>query len=319
MELRHLRYFVTVAEFGSFTRAAQALSIAQPPLSNQIRDLENEIGEALLVRHARGVSLTATGETILKEAREIIARADRLKRGAARDDDSSCAVLRIGFITSASHFLLPSVLPTLRARHPEIAVEAHELRSLEQLTALQLGTLDAAICRPPVNAKSLQIAARLDDPFCLAVPPGHKLSAQGDIELRQAASADFVSFKRDQARAFFDQTLRFCNEAGFSPIIRCEVGTVFGLLHLVAAGVGVAIVPVSCVSAAGPQTAMRRLVAPARPGALALVHRRGDKTPATALLVSLMTEAFEKLEAIMAAKLRGDPIVPLSPPYSNTI
>ena len=305
MELRHLRYFVAVAELGSFTRAAQALFIAQPPLSSQVRDLEAEIGTPLLVRHVRGVSLTPAGDSVLREAREILAHADRLKRNAAREAGSAGRSLNIGFIASASDFLLPQVLPALRQRHPEVVLEVREMLSSEQLAALQTGALDVALCRPPVRAKTLALLAQLDDPFCLALPAGHALAQRCELSLDVVAASDFVAFKRDQPRAFFDQTLNFCTEAGFSPRVRCEAGTVFGVLNMVAAGMGVALVPASCASAAGPGVVLRRLVRPTRPGALCLVTRKVDRDPAVALLGELMRSAFDALQVRVLAKLQS--------------
>jgi DNA-binding transcriptional LysR family regulator len=303
VELRHLRYFVTVAELGSFTKAAQALFIAQPPLSSQVRDLEEEIGAPLLVRHVRGVTLTPAGEEVLREAKEILAHAERLKVNAPRQAGAAKRTLTIGFIASASHFLLPRVLPALRARHRGLVYDLREMLSTEQLAALQIGKIDAALCRPPVRAKALEVAAQFDDPFLLAIPKGHPLARTGDVSLEAAASADFVTFKRDEARAFFDQTLNFCTEAGFSPTIRSEAGTVFGVLNLVAAGVGVAIVPASCASAAGEAIVMRRLVRPVRPGGLVLAKRKVDRDPAVELLGTMMQEAFTALHLVVERKL----------------
>lgn len=304
MELRHLRYFVSVAELGSFTRAAQALFMAQPPLSTQVRQLEEEIGTPLLVRHVRGVSLTPAGATVLGEAKDILARAERLKQNAARAGGGAGRRLNIGFIASASDYLLPRVLPALRECHPGVVVDVREMLSSEQLAALQSGVLDAAICRPPVQAKTLLVAAEFADPFCLVVPAAHPLAKRrGPVRIEQAADADFVSFKRDEARAFFDQTLNFCNAAGFTPTIRCEAGTVFGVLNMVAAGTGVAIVPASCLSAAGPGIVAHRLVAPARHGGLVLVTRKVDRDPAVAQLVTLIKAAFAGLRRLVAARL----------------
>jgi len=305
MELRHLRYFVAVAETGSFTRAAQALFIAQPPLSKQIRDLEADIGAQLLVRHVRGVTLTQAGEGVLQEAKGILAQAERLKLHAVARTGVGKRILAVGFIASASHYLLPRVLPALRGHWPSLVIDVREMLSSEQLAGVQAGTLDVALCRPPVRAKSLAVAATFDDPFVLAVPAAHPLAGPGDIRLEAAAGADFVTFKRDEARAFFDQTLNFCTEAGFSPAIRCEASTVYGVLDLVAAGVGVAIVPASCACAAGAQVVMRRLVRPVRPGALVLVRRSVDRDPAVELLCGLMKEAFVALSGAVNDKLRA--------------
>jgi DNA-binding transcriptional LysR family regulator len=248
------------------------------------------------------VSLTPSGECVLKQAREILALANRLKRVAIEKTVRDGGTLSIGFITSASQFLLPEVLPALRSRHPEIKISARELLSVEQLAALQIGTLDAAVCRPPIRAKSLAVLAELDDPFCLAVPRGHALARPGSIILQAAADCAFISYKRDQARGFFDQTLNFCAAAGFNPAIRCEVSTTFGILNMVAAEVGVAIVPASCAPAAGPQVVLRRLIRPIRPGAIVLV---GRKRPAPILtpLVSLVEAAFRRLRASIAGKV----------------
>lgn len=303
MELRHLRYFVAVAESGSFTRASQALFVAQPPLSTQIRDLEAELGTALLVRHVRGVTLTPAGDAFLRDARDLLAQAERMKRNAAQRAGRAGRALRIGFIASASAFVLPHVLPKLSERYPDVAVDVREMLSIEQIAALQTGSLDAAICRPPVRAKMLTTLAEFPDPFCLAIPRSHSLAKRGSIRLQAAADADFVSFKRDQARAFFDQTLNFCNESGFSPKIRCEAGTVFGVINLVAAGVGVAIMPVSAASVASQRVVMRRLVHPARPGFIVLVARRVDRDPAVAFLSELVKDAFARLHGLVTAKL----------------
>jgi len=305
MELRHLRYFVAVAELGSFTRASQALFVAQPPLSQQIRDLEQELGAQLLVRHVRGISLTAAGETLLAHAREVPAQAEHLKRAVAEGSGGAGGPLRMGFIPSASAWLLPRVLPALRAQLPDVALDVRELLSSEQIAGLQAGTLDLALCRPPVRAKTLAVVAELSDPFCLALPAGHALAVPGDITLAAAAGLDFVTFKRDQARAFFDQTLNFCTAAGFSPVVRCEAGTVFGVLHLVAAGMGVAIVPASAAAAAPASVVLRQLVRPQRPGALLLVRRKVDRNPAVGALVELVQAAFGELNAGVQGRLGG--------------
>jgi DNA-binding transcriptional LysR family regulator len=303
MELRHLRYFAAVAELGSFTRAAQALLIAQPPLSKQVRDLEAEIGVPLLVRHLRGVTLTPAGAAVLEGAREILARAERLKHAVADSTGGTSGRLRVGFIPSASHFLLPQVLIPLRLQSPQIVVDGREMLSTEQIAALQTGALDVAIVRPPLRAKKLFVAAEFPDSFCLAVPHHHALARAGDVRPQATAACDFVTFKRDHARAFFDQTVKFCTEAGFSPNIRFEVGTIYGVLDLVAAGAGVAIVPASAASAAPEQVVLRRLTRPSRPGAIMVVCRRIDRNPAVASFVALVTKAFTRLQAVVSAKL----------------
>lgn len=124
-----------------------------------------------------------------------------------------------------------------------------------------------------------------------------------ECRLEDAAQADFISFKRDQARAFFDQTLKFASEAGFNPTVRCEAGTIYGVLHMVSAGLGVAIVPTSSASVADERVRLRRLVRPTRPGSIALVTRRVDRDPAIARLTVLIRESFSSLHSLIEQKL----------------
>lgn len=303
MELRHLRYFVSVAELGSFTRAAQALCVAQPALSSQIRDLEAELGAQLLVRHPRGVTLTDAGTRLLRDARDFLVQAERLKQNASCPAGVTERPLNIGFIASASSYLLPKVLGEFRLLKPNLTINMREMLSTEQLAALQTGHLDVAICRPPVNAKSLWTVADFFDPLCLAIPMNHPLGIFPECHLEQAANADFVSFKRDQPRAFFDQTLKLAAEAGFTPKVCCEAGTVFGVLDMVRASMGVAIVPSSCAGWAPEGIVFRRLIRPMRPGAILMVTRRNDREPSIEVFGDLVKKSFLSLQALVQERL----------------
>ena len=293
--LRHLRYFVSVAECGSISRAAEELFIAQPPLSVQIRQLEDELGTRLLIRYPRGVRLTSAGEHFLREAKDLLARADRAKRLAHGIGDAEGGQLRIGFIPSAGHMVLPRLLRELRKRRPQSDIEVVEMISDAQLQALQRMEIDAGIVRNPFAAVGGLETIGLADPFCLAVPEGHALDGTAPIELRAAAQCAFVSFTRHRGQAFFDQAISLCTDAGFSPTIRYEASTLFGVLDMVSAGLGVALVPASSVTLHPLHVTLRLLHRPTRPGVLSLVKRADDPNPAVTVISELAAGVFAEL------------------------
>lgn len=296
MELRHLRYFVSVAECGSISRAAEELFIAQPPLSVQIRQLEEELRTPLLIRYPRGVRLTSAGELFLREAKDLLARAERAKRLTHGVDVDAGGQLRVGFIPLAGHMVLPRLLRELRKLRPQSDVEVVEMISDAQLQAMQRMEVDVGIVRSrPVASGGLQ-TIDLADPFCLAIPAGHPLDAPTPVELRAAAPYAFVSFTRHRGQAFYDQTISLCTDAGFSPSIRYEASTLFGVLDMVSAGLGVALVPASAVTLHPAYVTLRLLYRPTREGLLSLVRREDDPNPAVAVLAGLAAGVFADLE-----------------------
>lgn len=264
MELRHLRYFVTVAELGSISRAAEKLFMAQPPLSAQIRQLEDEVGASLLLRVPRGVRLTPAGRSFLDDARAILARSQQAAVRARELEAGQRRTWRIGLMPSSTHTLLPGLLRRVQDTALPVRIETRELApSSRQLRALRNDELDLGFLRPGDDFSGGDIVAGIDDPYCLALPPGHPLAAgAGPLPLRQAAHEVFVSFSRHTESDYFDQTAALCVEAGFTPDIRHEAGQFVGVLTLVACGLGVAIVPASCATmpfGVGAGVVLRRL------------------------------------------------------------
>ncbi|MEJ2802261.1 DNA-binding transcriptional LysR family regulator [Comamonas sp. BIGb0124] len=250
MELRHLRYFVAVAELGSISRAADKLYMAQPPLSAQIRQLEDEVGATLLLRVPRGVRLTPAGQSFLEDARAILARAQQATVRARESQAGLRATWRLGLMPSTTHTLLPGLLRRIDAAGLDIQVAAREMiPSSRQLRALRNDELDLGFLRPGGDLEGLETVAAISDPYCLALPQGHPLAqGQGPLNLKQALHEVFVSFSRYSESDFFDQTAALCAEAGFMPNIRHEAGQFVNVLALVACGLGVAIVPASCAT-----------------------------------------------------------------------
>lgn len=251
MELRHLRYFVAVAEQGNVSRAARKLFIAQPPLSAQLRQLEEEVGTALFTRLPRGVRLTPAGESLLEDARAILARAQQAPLRARERGHSQQGVVRLGLVPSAMHSVLPGLLRRIAEAGWNLRVEAREMITSQQLRALRAGELDLGLGRPGTHRPGKDEAlpeevAGMDDPYCLAVPLSHLLAqGEGPLPLQAAAHQPFVGFARYEDADYFDRTVALCLDAGFTPSIRHEAGQFVNVLALVACGLGVAIVPSS--------------------------------------------------------------------------
>ena len=244
MELRHLRYFVTVARLGSISRAAEKLFIAQPPLSAQIRQLEEEVGVQLLARLPRGVRLTPAGQSFFEDAVAILTRAEQAAERARERQYGQQATLRLGLVPSSTHTVLPGLLARLREAGLDLRVEAREMISSRQIEALRNDEIDLCFSRPADESVLPETLSGIDDPYCLALPRGHALAAgRQPIALAEAAELDFVGFSRYQEADFFDLTTALCAEAGFAPRIRHEAGQFVNVLEMVACGLGVAIVP----------------------------------------------------------------------------
>ncbi|SIR59094.1 LysR family transcriptional regulator [Pseudacidovorax sp. RU35E] len=277
IELRHLRYFIAVAEAGNLSRAAQKLFIAQPPLSVQIRQLEEAMGTALFVRHPKGVHLTEAGEALLPEARAVAERVAGLRAWIA--GATPTRRLSLGFVPSAGSTVLPQLLATLRADDPSLQFELREMISSEQMDALASGLIDLGVARADTRHPRITTLARMLDPFCVAVPAATRAPRGSTADLRDYAEADFVAFTRHRGPAYFDQAIHLCAQAGFSPRIRYEASTVHGVLDLVGAGLGVALVPASCVLLAAPRVRLRPLGLTQKSAVLTLLGRKVAGSP----------------------------------------
>lgn len=249
MELRHLRYFVSVAELGSVSRAAEKLFIAQPALSTQIRQLEEEVGAALFVRLPRGVRLTPAGESLFDDATAILARAQQAAVRARERQSGQRTTLRLGLVPTATHSVLPGLLRRLRNSGLTAHIEAREMITSRQVQALRNDEIDLGLARPGEGSTPAETVAAIDDPYCLVVPVGHALAVGSKpLALTQAAREHFVGFSRYREADYFDRTAALCQEAGFAPDIRHEAGQFVNVLALVACGLGVAIVPASAAT-----------------------------------------------------------------------
>jgi DNA-binding transcriptional LysR family regulator len=244
MELRHLRYFRAVAEELHFGRAAERLHIAQPPLSQQIRQLEQELSVTLLVRTTRTVRLTAAGGAYLKRTISILDAVDEAREQAQRIERGTEGHLTVGCVGSATYSLLPALVRTLREVLPSVEVSVRgEMLAPAQVSALLTREIDIALLRPPVHHPGVVVETLRRDRLFAALPARHPLAARGEIGLGDLRGEDFI-VHAGHGRSVMNNVLNAaCADAGFIPNVRHEVEETSTLVTLVAAGLGVAMVP----------------------------------------------------------------------------
>lgn len=243
MEMRHLRYFVAVAESLHFGQAAAKLQIAQPSLSHQIRQLEDELQASLLRRTKRRVELTDAGRSFLDEARDILARADRAAVIARRLGHAASPGLRVGVGFCMDQSDVAAAVGRYNARHPDVQVELKTMSVPSQLAALRDGRLDVAFVRPPVSDPTLRNEIVVREPFTVALPPNHRLARKSRLPLSALANEPFVLPPRDAVPVFHDTILRLCRDAGFVPHAPHEADHLQMIVAMIAAGAGVGLVP----------------------------------------------------------------------------
>ncbi|MEH1017181.1 LysR substrate-binding domain-containing protein [Micromonospora sp. CPCC 206060] len=243
MELRQLRYFATVAETCHFGRAAERLHIAQPALSQAVRQLESELRTALFTRTTRQVALTAAGAFLYEEARRILDTLDATVQGVRRVAEGRRGLVRLGLTGSATFSHLPRIARIVKHELPGVAMEIHsDLLTPEQCERLREGSLDLGVLRPPVTGEGIGLCTIDVEPLVLAVPVEHRLADQPEVALADLHNEAFVAYgTRDSV--VNQAVLRSCHEAGFAPRREHEAVGTSVLLGLVAAGLGVALVP----------------------------------------------------------------------------
>ncbi len=299
MELRHLRYFTAVAEEAHITRAAERLGIQQPPLSQQIRALEAELGVTLFKRGPRGVTLTAAGEVFLRETRAVLAGAARAAEKAQLAALGQQGEIAIGLTTSATlHPLVPTIIGAFGRAYPEVALEIHEGNAADLTDALARSTLQACFLRAVVDRPpGIAFLELLEEDVLLALPDGHRLLSgpaprsgrEKPIKLSNLAEERFILVRRHAAPGLYANLIDACRRAGFEPRVVAEVGRMLTNINLVAAGVGISIVPASMRGIRLGGIHYRRLAAKPRLTApLTLAYRADDERPT---LANLLTQA----------------------------
>ena len=301
MELRHLRYFIAVAEERHVTRAARRLGMQQPPLSQQIHALEREVGAQLLRRLPRGVELTEAGRALLADARAILAHVEHALATTRRTARGEQGRISIGFTSSAPfHPLVPRVVRAFREAHPRVSLSMEEGGSPELIDGLRSERLDAVFIRTDVaNPAGLAVDTLLREAMLVALPRGHGLArgAGGALPLKALAEQTFIVYRRGSGPGLYDAIIAACQAAGFSPRIGQEAPRVVSTLNFVAAGLGVSIVPASLARMRMDGVIYRRIRAGAKPwAALNLASRQGDASAALLRFLELAKHTARKLK-----------------------
>lgn len=246
IELRHLRYFIAVAEELHFGHAAARLNISQPPLSQQIQILEQQIGARLFARTNRSVSLTEAGRQFLADSRQILSQVDDAAARAARLHHGETGELRIGFTSSAPFIKAVSdTLSTFRRRYPDVHIQTRETNTREQIVPLNEGALDLGLMRNTHLPDTLVWERVLREPLLAMVPRDHPLASQPRVSLRELAREPFVFFDPHVGTGLYDDILGLMRRYDLTPAITQEVGEAMTIIGLVAAGLGVSILPAS--------------------------------------------------------------------------
>ncbi len=292
MELRHLRYFIAVAEELHFGRAAQVLGISQPPLSQQIQALEQEVGARLFERTNRRVELSEAGRLFLQEARLVLAQVDKAADVARRAQLGELGELKIGFTSSAPfNSSIPQAIFAFRQAFPAVHLNLQEMSSTEVAESLVDESIQVGLMRPLPLPDSLSVVELMREPLVAVLNAGHPLvqGSERGLHLAQLAQEPFVFFPRTYGSGLYAQLLNLARDAGFSPHFAQEAGEAMTIIGLVAAGLGVSVLPASYQRIRIDGVVYRTLLDQEAVTAVWLVQRKGIQTPMAKAFVELLT------------------------------
>jgi DNA-binding transcriptional LysR family regulator len=278
MELRHIRYFLAVAQELNFTRAAALVHIGQPPLSQQIKDLEAEVGAQLFRRLAQGAELTVAGRAFLEQIEGVLPQVERAKVAAQRAARGEVGSLHVGF-TSSSAFstVVPSAIRSFRRAYPEVDLSLEEAGTTRLTNGLLKGELDVVFLRPGATvSQDLQIRLLSEEPMLVALPTCHPAAAANEINLIDLRDEPFILFPRATGATLFDTIIAACRDAGFEPILGQSAPQIDSIVNLVAAELGVSLVPASMNQLQVSGVVYREIAGVAPVARLALAVRRGE-------------------------------------------
>jgi DNA-binding transcriptional LysR family regulator len=294
MELRHIRAFIAVAEERHFRRAAERLGMAQPPLSMQIKALERELGTLLLRRTRRSVELTESGKLVLHECRRIVADVERTVAVAERAERGEQGHLEIGFTgSSAFNPFVPRAIRTFRSRFPFVELSLAEHNTLALVEAVRSNALDAAFIRPPIEtADDITIETVLEEDLLVALPAAHPLARERALDIAALSHETFLMRPRHIGSGLTDGIIAAFHAAGVRPTLsRHAAPQMSSVLNLVAAGLGVSIVPSSMRQVLPTEVAYRPISGPIVPRApLAIVSRTRNDSAVIANFIQLVRE-----------------------------
>lgn len=304
IELRHLRYFIAVAEELHFGRAAKRLHMAQPPLSQQIRQLEVELGFQLFYRTKRNVELTEAGTLFLAECQRLLRQLEQAIERGRQTSRGEQGQLVIGFVSSAAYNVLPDILQLFRASTPGVSLELHELTTDQQVQWLKAGRMDIGFVRPPIEDPTLHLLPIFQESLVIALPDHHPLSQHAQIPLSVLAQESFILFPRSLAPGLYDQIISLCQQGGFSPTVVQEAIQMQTIVSLVAAEIGIAIVPASLQNLQRTGVVYRSLMEATPQATVALIWQRQPPSP----IVQRFLEVVQATAGIEDKNVPSDPL-----------
>lgn len=283
MELRHLRYFIAVAEEGNFRRAAERVGIAQPPLSSQIKDLEEELGVQLFRRLPRGAALTEAGEAFLAEVNVILGHLDYAKKMALRGAAGEFGRLRVGFTGSAAfNEAVPKTIRAFRRLYPKVELTLAELNTVQLIEQLRHRSIDAAFIRPGPNPpEGLTVTSLAEDAMMIVVPTGHRLASEYATPLSALKGEPLIMHSRALGADLYDEVIDACRRTGFEPTIGQVSPQITSIANLVAVEMGVSIVPAPLSNIRVPGVVFLPIVGDAPRARLALATHPDDNSVLT--------------------------------------
>jgi DNA-binding transcriptional LysR family regulator len=290
VELRHLRYFVAVAEELHFGRAARRLNISQPPLSLQIRQLEEELGVALFSRKRR-VELTPAGQEFLRYVKGALQQVQQGVRSAQRVERGERGELNVGFISSMASTYMPWLLRVFRDRFPDVELVLNEGDSLSQFRGLLEGRLSVGIVRGPVTTPGLVATSILTEPLIVALPADHPQARSRRVAMASLGNDAFVMVPR-QIGPLHEESMRLCHQAGFAPRVAQEALQLHIVVSLVSARVGVALVPESTQLLPIEGVVFRPLARAKASVQVAVASRANDRSPAVREFTNVARQVF---------------------------
>jgi LysR family hca operon transcriptional activator len=292
VELRHLRYFVAVADALNFTRAAARLHTSQPSLSQQIRQLEAEVGVALLERSRHHVALTDAGRVFLREARDVLGRVEHASRLARQAAEGRAGDLSVGTFPAADAKILPAVRALVAQQLPHLRLVLHSKYALEPVRGLQDGTLDVAFMRGPLDQDGIDSIELFREPIVIVLPAHHALARRRQIPVRLLDELPCITMERALAPALYDSITSLYRKAGIRMHAVSSADNVLGHLQMVQEGLGFALLPDSVGSLLPPGVVMKPLAArpvPTVPVVLAI--RTGSRSPVVQRFIDLVRSA----------------------------
>ncbi|MEF9965242.1 MAG: LysR family transcriptional regulator [Comamonas sp.] len=297
MELRLLNYFATLAEELHFSRAAQRLSISQPPLSVAIRQLEEEIGAALFERSSKGVRLTPAGAHLLPRARQLLALAGQAVQETRDVGQGVRGHLRLGFVGSALYRGVPQALAHFQSAHPQVRIDMRELNSAEQLLGLQQAELDMGLVHSVMLPEGLHSQLLMQEPFVACLPRQHALAGHTALDLAQLKHERLVLFSSAVSPLYHQRIYQMCMAHGFAPEVRHEVRHWLSVLSLVSLGQGAAIVPAALQRVGMPDVVFIPLLGEQPQSELLAVWRSQPDNPLVHKLLLSLQSAVQAVQA----------------------